>query len=197
MNYWTLSCSALFSLLVTSNAFAHAWHKYGVIEGFIHPFLGFDHLLAALAVGLLIAHKYKVKFWLPITFISGMVIGCLLGLINLSFFNAELGILFSLVLMGCFHFIPFTLSMKIAIPCMLIFGFFHGNAHGLELIGTSSSSLTLVGLVLSTALLQSIGFMFILYLKKYLENNVINNLLRFSGICMAGVAILFFSNFYD
>src|SRR4051794_24973325 len=52
--------------LVPSLAMAHAGgpHVHGLLDGFIHPFSGFDHLTAMLAVGVIAAQRGGRALWL-------------------------------------------------------------------------------------------------------------------------------------
>lgn len=192
MNLRIRSWLILLIYLVTTNAFAHSWSNHGIVEGAAHPFLGLDHLLAALAVGLWSAQKYTSVTIIPFTFIFGMVIGSAFGFLNLSLPYTEFGILLSVLLMGVVLYIPSKLSLKVAIPCMLVFGFCHGHAHGLELRWTDSAALTLFGFVVSTALLHVIGVAFVKFLRFSTGKRFANNVISLSGAGVAGMAIFLF-----
>jgi urease accessory protein len=186
MNFRTTSWFFLLSWLAATNALAHPRSDSSIIEGLIHPLHGLDHLLTALAVGLLSAQKYKFEAVTPLTFISGMLIGSGFGLWQLSLPFIEYGIFFSVVLMGGVLFIPFKPSMKMIIPCMLVFGFLHGNAHSFERHLTSS------GFVISTILLHGVGFFVVKSFQHFLGKQYASKIVSLSGVGIAGIAIFLF-----
>ena len=67
-------------ILVTATpAFAHAGH--GIASGFLHPFLGWDHLIAMLAVGAWGATLGARAIWaVPAAFVSAMIVGGAFGM---------------------------------------------------------------------------------------------------------------------
>src|SRR5699024_8729407 len=84
--FTTKAIAALFVLAATTPACAHVGvgphtHALGFTVGFSHPWLGLDHLLAMVAVGLLAvrAHQHtpgnRALWLLPAGFVSGMIIG--------------------------------------------------------------------------------------------------------------------------
>ena len=73
-------------LFYAATAFAHAETGVagGLVSGLLHPILGFDHLVAMVAVGLWGAQLGKPAIWLlPITFPVVMAIGALAGVAGL------------------------------------------------------------------------------------------------------------------
>ncbi|MGA8050669.1 MAG: HupE/UreJ family protein, partial [Burkholderiales bacterium] len=75
-------------LAVASGAtLAHPFHAVsgGAAAGFLHPFSGFDHLLAMVAVGLWAARLGGRALWLaPLSFVGAMLAGGLAGFAGLS-----------------------------------------------------------------------------------------------------------------
>ncbi len=70
-----VSATALAGTLAAPAAFAHTFgaHGFGFAEGFLHPFLGIDHLLAMLAVGLWAAQLGGAALWrVPVAFVAFM-----------------------------------------------------------------------------------------------------------------------------
>src|SRR5262249_26625169 len=75
-----LLATAVF-VLVSSAAFAHPGDAHGFVHGFAHPFGGFDHLLAMIAVGLFAWQLGGRALWLvPATFVTIMAVGGVLGI---------------------------------------------------------------------------------------------------------------------
>ena len=77
--------------------------KIGFYDGLSHPVLGLDHLLAMISVGIISAQIGGKAIWTaPITFVTIMTIGGLFGfsLIIQEFYFVEVGIIFSVILLG-------------------------------------------------------------------------------------------------
>ena len=72
----------LVAYALSSLAVAHVGHAHdaGIVGGIAHPFVGMDHLLAAVAVGLWAAAQSGAARWLaPGAFLGGMCGGIALG----------------------------------------------------------------------------------------------------------------------
>lgn len=188
-----LSWFVFFSVIFTTAASAHSISEVGLSHGFWHPLLGLDHLLAALAVGLLASQSSHSKWIIPSTFIIGMILGSVLGFLNLKFPFVEAGILMSIFVMGIALTMQSSLSLKKCIPFLLFFGFFHGHAHGMELKEMESALFTLLGLVLSTSLIHGAGLGAVNLLKKNLKNHSVKTLVRITGAGLTGLAVILYS----
>ena len=139
-------------------ALAHTGHaSHGFADGFIHPFLGMDHLLAMLVVGVWsVLHARKV--WLaPLCFVSLLSIGAILGQNGLALPQLEPLVAASVLILGVMLTLPFKLSNSSALAVIGAFALCHGMAHGGEL---SAGSSVLTGIVLGSALLHATGMSF-------------------------------------
>jgi urease accessory protein len=73
----------------------------GFSHGFQHPFLGLDHFLAMLGLGLWASSQSRLLAWQAIgVFLLFMIVGALFGLAGFGFAYVETAILFSLLLVG-------------------------------------------------------------------------------------------------
>src|SRR3954469_11579181 len=94
-----------FASLVSNPAAAHVGTGLpgGWAAGFLHPFSGIDHLLAMISVGLWGAFLGRPLIYvLPVVFPAMMVVGAILGMFAVPLPPVEVGIAFSvLVLGGC------------------------------------------------------------------------------------------------
>src|SRR5687767_645980 len=82
----------------TGHASFNGWHN-----GFNHPFQGWDHLLAMLAVGLWAAQQRGPALWrIPSTFVAMMGVGGIVGATGASVPGVEVAILLSVVVFGIF-----------------------------------------------------------------------------------------------
>lgn len=152
---------AIFLLINPCIVFAHTTTdlSFGLKEGFAHPFTGLDHMLAMISVGLLAYQKQKWhQFLLPITFITCMAIGGIIGFKGYPCSFSELGITLSIFCLGMLCVKPkipgFALYLLIA-----AFAFCHGHAHGIEIPATSNFITFASGFLLATALLHGGGFL--------------------------------------
>jgi urease accessory protein len=149
-----------FSLLTAPVFQAHPLMAQSVFwfAGFIHPFLGLDHLLAMLAVGLWAAQQGGSRLWqLPVAFLSMMLLGALLGQTGLSLPLVEAGIASSLLVLGLM--LTFAIRLSI-VPSMLmvgLFALFHGYAHGAEMPQTLALIGYALGFLLATSILHGLG----------------------------------------
>ena len=134
--------------------------RIGFYDGLSHPVLGLDHFLAMLSVGILSAQIGGKAIWtIPATFVSIMTIGGLFGflLIIYEFFFVEVGIIFSVILLGFAISIDKKIPTKIIIFFVGFFGFFHGTAHGIEVPAAANPLLFLLGFVCGTTALHLFG----------------------------------------
>jgi urease accessory protein len=130
----------------------------GFSSGFEHPLLGFDHLLAMLAVGVWGAQIGGRSLWmLPVAFPLMMVVGGMIGISGIAIPHIELGIALSVLCLGlaiAFNWHPLEV---ISIGLIGIFALCHGYAHGLELPNAADPRAYAIGFVLATGLIHLSG----------------------------------------
>ena len=137
---------------------AHLIGGNGILSGVSHPFLGLDHMLAMVAVGIIAVRAGgKAVFGLPMTFVSFMVLGGALAVLGLPLPGVEAWIAISLLVFGIMVALTKKLPMNIAFACVAIFALFHGHAHGEEIPAIASPALYALGFVISTTLLHLSG----------------------------------------
>jgi urease accessory protein len=155
--------AALFAAtLYTQTAAAHTGvHEIsGFAAGFVHPFLGLDHTLAMLAVGLwavLIARRGRSVVALPLLFMAGMLLGGGLGVVGLELPYLETAIALSVVALGALILARKSWSLGAAGALVVLFAALHGYAHGLELAETATFAGYALGFTLATGLLHLAG----------------------------------------
>ena len=90
--------------LASSAAWAHAEASDttgGFIAGLLHPLLGWDHVVAMVAVGLWGTFLGMPAIWvLPIVFPLVMAFGGVLGLLGIPLPGVEIGIALSAIVLG-------------------------------------------------------------------------------------------------
>ena len=123
--------------IIPSTVYAHEGGNMplgGFLSGLVHPVLGYDHLLAMLSVGILSAQIGGRAIWtVPATFVGVMALGGVLGLIDIGITITELGIAFSLVILGSVIASERRLPVLLAMIGVGFFAIFHGYAHGTEM----------------------------------------------------------------
>ncbi len=166
INKKILAFSMLFSMMLVAAsdlALAHSAEGVagGFISGFTHPLFGWDHVVAMIAVGLWGAFLRAPAIWLlPITFPLIMVLGGVMGILNIEIPAVETGIAASAVVLGLLVAFAVKLPVWVAMIIVAVFGVFHGHAHGTELPSAANPVSYAVGFVLATGLLHVFGILF-------------------------------------
>ena len=148
----------LAALLLTAlplAAFAHTGHgDHGFIDGFAHPFLGLDHLLAMLLVGVWSVLNARRVWMAPLTFVLLLAGGAFLGQHGIVVPQLEPLVAASVLVLGVMLTLPFRVGLTAALAVIGGFALFHGMAHGGEL---EQGSTIMAGIVLGSAILHGIG----------------------------------------
>lgn len=153
------------TILLTCTGFASAHEGTGItggfISGFTHPLLGWDHVVAMVAVGLWGAFLGKPAIWiLPVVFPLVMAFGGALGVMGVPIPAVETGIAASAVVLGAM--VAFAVRPPIWIAAVIVgaFAIFHGHAHGTELPNAANPLAYSLGFVIATGLLHLSGIAF-------------------------------------
>lgn len=167
----------------------------GAIEGFLHPLLGLQHLLAMVAVGLLSAQIGGRAIWtVPLAFVSVMVVGGIAGIVGTSSPIVAYGIAISVLLLGLALLIQRQIPEALVLGIVGIFALFHGYAHG-EAIPPEQTIIFfiayIVGFLMSTVGLHIIGAL-IGFIAMRSPRGVI--ILRVSGGIIALLGVFFLIN---
>lgn len=169
---------------------AHISPTGTAIDGFLHPLLGFDHLLAMITVGLLSAQIGGRAIWtVPTTFVTVMAVSGLLGYLNVPLPFVEYGIAISVVLLGASLLANRRVPEAVAIVLVALFSVFHGHAHGAELHNARTVIdvvAYILGFMTATAGLHVIGAL-LGYVA--LRNHQGSQVLRYSGVLIAVVGV--------
>jgi urease accessory protein len=105
---------------------------HGLMSGFGHPILGFDHLFFVTSVGI-IAIFTRHRILAPLTYIVAMLGGCLVTLLWTTVPATELMIALSLLVLGSMLLSGHRFSLPTILFAFAGFGLFHGAAFGLSL----------------------------------------------------------------
>ncbi|MDX2187548.1 MAG: HupE/UreJ family protein [Opitutaceae bacterium] len=163
MKLRTLTLS-LAAAVTPSLALAHPGHDGGhdfgwdFTGGFTHPLLGWDHLLAMLAVGLWAARiAGKARLVLPLAFVCTLALGAVAARAGFPTFGSEQAIAGSLILLGLALAVSPRISLPTAAAATTAFAFAHGVAHGAEVPAGTNFGVYVSGFVLASALLHIAG----------------------------------------
>lgn len=146
--------------LAASPALAHPGHEgtASLLAGLEHPLLGWDHLLAMLAVGLWAGLAGGRAAWAwPLAFVGGMLGGGALGLAGLALPAGEPLILASVLGLGLATLLALSVPAAAGTGLVVLLGLCHGNAHGLEAPADAAGLAYAAGFALATAALHALG----------------------------------------
>lgn len=133
----------------------------GFSSGFMHPILGWDHVIAMVAVGLWGAFLGSPAIWiLPVVFPLVMAFGGALGVMGVPVPAVETGIAVSAIVLGLMVAAAARPNVWVAAVIVGIFAIFHGHAHGTELPGAVNPIAYSLGFVIATGLLHLSGIAF-------------------------------------
>jgi urease accessory protein len=176
----------LLILALSTVAYAHPGHGLSDLKaGLLHPLTGIDHLLMIFAVGLWAAQdKSRNVFYLPIIFMSALIGGATLSQVWPFLPLVEVGVSFSVVIVGlCLSFFlnPSTLFAGFIVGIM---GILHGYSHGLELPGSASAATYGGGFLIMTGLLHLGGIAFgkVTYTRSFQYVRLAGGLIALSGV---------------
>jgi urease accessory protein len=143
------------------NAHQGAGMAGGFSSGFMHPVLGWDHVVAMVAVGLWGAFLGNPAIWiLPVVFPMVMAFGGALGVIGVPVPGVEIGIALSAIVLGGMVLLAARPPIWVAAVIVGVFAIFHGHAHGTELPDSANPLIYSLGFVIATGLLHISGIAF-------------------------------------
>jgi urease accessory protein len=163
----------------------------GFSAGLVHPLLGFDHLLAMIAIGLWATQlaertgRVAVLWLVPASFVAMMGMGALIALLGADLPLVETGVIGSVIVLGLLIAAAPRLPIAAGLGLAAFFALFHGHAHGGELPEDALAPLYALGFLLATAFLHGIG----IALGLVLQGGRLAPRLGGVGIAVAGVAL--------
>lgn len=130
----------------------------GAALGFAHPFMGWDHLLAMVMVGIWAA-RYRgwARLALPSAFLGGMLGGALLGLGAMPLPAVEATILVSIAVFAAALAPAARVSRLAGMALVFLFALAHGHAHLAEMPDAVGVGAFAAGMLAGSALLHAFG----------------------------------------
>lgn len=179
----------ILSLLTVPVAQAHnvTYEGATLLAGFSHPLLGWDHLLAMLAVGLWAAQQNGRFVWrLPLVFLALMTVGAIAAGAGAALPGLEAGITSSLLVLGLLLAFAVRLPVIFSVVMVGLFALFHGFAHGAEMPQAASAITYGLGFILATTVLHVFG----VRLGQLARGALSAKLLRLGGGAIAATSVL-------
>lgn len=153
-----IRCIALAPLAFCGIASAHSGHDGGALAGLAHPFLGADHLLAMIAVGLWAAQLGgRARWLLPVSFVALLALSAALAIAGVALPMVEAGMATSVMLLGLLVAFAVKLPPALGAAMVGVFAVFHGYAHGAEIPAAVNAWQYGFGFVVSSAALHALG----------------------------------------
>ncbi len=178
---------AMLAYIPVADAHSIGAEGAGFITGLAHPFIGLDHLLAMIAVGIWAAQTGGSAVWrLPLSFVMMMAVAALISASGYGLPTLEPLLAGSVITLGLM--VVFAIRMPVNLSMLLIglFAVFHGYAHGLEMPQANSAILYGSGFVLATSLLHLIGIGLgkVTY-RKHLVSRLSGSIIALAGLYLA------------
>ena len=147
--------TTLLAPLVQAHTGIHA--TTGLVDGFIHPLTGLDHILIAVAAGYWAARAgdHGIRDMLP--FLGLLLAGMLIGLASLAFPALGLATLLAFLLVVAVIAVAIAMPEKFVYVFFSAFALYHGLSHILEMPGEVLVAGYIIGLLISTGLLLALG----------------------------------------
>ena len=187
-----LTLFTLLAVWLPQLALAHegASLPYGsFLGGLTHPVLGLDHFLAMVSVGIVSAQIGGRAIWtVPGTFVLIMAVGGVLGFIDVGLTAIEVGIAFSVLVLGGTIAADKQVPVVFAMCAVGVFAVFHGYAHGAEMPDVANPYTYVAGFMTGTILLHIMGVV-IGDISQHYEKGKL--LLRIAGGAIAGTGAWF------
>src|SRR5664280_3177664 len=167
----------------------HFGHTAGWANGLMHPVSGLDHICAMIAVGLWAAQRGGRAIWIvPLTFVSVMALGGLLGMNGVRVPLAEQGIAASVLVLGLLIAAAVRLPLAARVLVVGVFAVFHGYAHGAEMPSTASGLTYGLGFLVATASLHLCGISTGLLTQRWDSTRLV----RHAGVIIAAFGLYLF-----
>jgi len=147
-------------LIASGAALAHTGSHggAGLAAGLAHPFMGLDHLLAMVAVGVwAVQLGGRNLIILPATFVAVMAGGALAGAYGTALPQVEGMVALSVLVLGLVVALAASTKWQWPVALVALFALFHGHAHGAGMPAFSSPWLYFAGFLLATAVLHAAG----------------------------------------
>lgn len=146
--------------LAAGSAAAHPlpFHVGGFAAGFAHPFLGLDHIVALIGMGVWASQcGGRARTVLPLAFVAAIAIGGVLAMTGVALPSVESAIAATVLAIGLLIALAIRLPLPAGASLAALFALWHGYAHGLEAWATTDRLVYAAGFVIASSLLVATG----------------------------------------
>jgi urease accessory protein len=152
--------AGLLGLITSGAAWAHtgAHAGSGWVAGFAHPFMGLDHVLAMVALGVWanqLSGHYRLL--LPAVFVAAMAAGAAAAAQGIALPQAESMLALSVLVLGILAALAVKTQWHWPVSLVALFAVFHGHAHTAEMPALTTPWLYFAGLLAAAACLLALG----------------------------------------
>ena len=157
------------------------------MQGLLHPLSGSDHLAAMVAVGLWSALALRSPWQAPLAFVALLSVGAVAGFAGFEPPAVEPMIAASMLVLGLLVAARKGLPVAAAMALVGMFAFFHGVAHGVELVA-AERILAFLGMLITTAGLHLAGVAlghFVMRQRRWLSRAVGSGVALLGGYTLA------------
>lgn len=128
------------------------------LAGYVHPLLGFDHLLAMIAVGLLSLQMGGQAIWrVPAAFVVFLGIGGALGIVGVPLPQVEGIISLSVLAIGLAIALRWKAATLVGAVFVAVFAVFHGHAHATDVPALDAPVGYVAGFMAASVTLHLVG----------------------------------------
>lgn len=171
---------------------AHLIGGGGLSNGITHPFIGLDHLLIMIVVGIVSRRKGGNFTWqAPILFAVCTIIGGAFGMKGFRFINVESMIAVSVLMLGVLISYVRNIPSLIAFVSIAAMALIQGHIHGGEVPFLAQPVQYVIGYTLSTFLLHGSGVLFAAYVE---HDRKRIPLFRYASIAVSIVGVFLLKN---
>jgi urease accessory protein len=152
--------AGLVGMITSGAALAHtgAHAGGGWVAGFAHPFMGVDHVLAMVALGVWanqLSGHYRLL--LPAVFVAAMAAGAAAAAQGIVLPQVESMLALSVLVLGILAALAVKTQWHWPVSLVALFAMFHGHAHIAEMPVLATPWLYFAGLLAAAACLLALG----------------------------------------
>lgn len=154
------SLAAVTLMTTLASAQAHTGHgAEGFIAGIVHPFMGLDHLLAMVAVGIwsVVMLPKARRLAGPAMFVAMLLAGALVALASVGLPLIEPGVAASVAVLGALLLLARRIGLITGLALISVAALLHGYAHGSELAAGQPFASYAAGFMLGSVALHGVG----------------------------------------
>lgn len=160
----------------------------GLLSGLGHPVIGFDHLVAVIAVGCLAATQRRGE-WAVLGYVIAMMVGAAAHIGEATVNGAEIFVALSVIVLGVVLLRKEPPWMDIAIALFAFAGLVHGYALGESIAGAERAPL--YAYFIGLAVIQAAIALAVMYGTRFLSARATNHaaIIRVLGGVVIGIGL--------